>query len=429
MTVGILSCLGLLAGILSVLLPTLLTERHSPIFVGSRLGVFPGDVFGAALSIYFLVFAGIRSVWKAVGLIIASTFAYFVAFCSGFFLGMVVSEILGLTMNAGDPELSAGMVPPLLIAGTVGAFLLLMSVLRMYAAENSWRRILVRSCFWSLPGGLLAVIGWGLGPGLGRTVWSALARVQLNAGGQDVQWAAHAGILNGYSLDLVWQAGMGILIGLFLSETPLLAPRAHERTDSTRKLNLVNTSLFAVMVVALAWYVSINLSSEYREMLWQRAYARHEAEKPSFASLPPIEVAPAETMLILGPIGEYLPGHPSTGQGHTIKMPAPQVYVVRYSLPGTPGSGANVGPHVDVQVKQWPNAAWARWALEEENFSPGLNQVEQIVRFGNRILLKRAGAETLFAWPSGDRFIILEVYSADAEAFIQQYLQKYPSSL
>jgi hypothetical protein len=98
-TIGILSLLGLLSALLSILIPALLTAPRSPLFVGSSLGIFAGDIFGALIAVYFLTYAGIRSITKAIGLVVASTFAYFVAWYSGALLGMFLSAAMGLRSN------------------------------------------------------------------------------------------------------------------------------------------------------------------------------------------------------------------------------------------------------------------------------------------------------------------------------------------
>src|SRR3984893_2726511 len=127
-TITILSSLGLVAALFSTLVPALLTARGSPIFVGSNLGMFSGDIFGAVISVYFCAFAGFRSVTKAVGLVIASTLAYLVAFGSGIFAGMLLSPALGLKFGLRSGDL-AGMAVPLLVGGVTGAFLVLAAVL------------------------------------------------------------------------------------------------------------------------------------------------------------------------------------------------------------------------------------------------------------------------------------------------------------
>jgi hypothetical protein len=429
-TVGIVSSLGLIPAALSILLPALLTAQNSPIFVGSSLGIFPGDVFGAMMAVYFVAFAGDRSIAKAIALVVASTFAYYAALFSGMFLGMAVSTAMRLTMSA-DEGLNAGMVAPLLIAGVLGAFLILATILRLYSVDRSWRAVLRQSAGWSLLGGPLAVVGYGLGPALGLKVWSILGSLHLNRIGEDAQWASRGGAANGYALHFVWQTGMGIVLGFVLSQTQLTSSVPRVRANSARNFGPVNIVLFAAMALALVYLFRHSLSDEYRDVQWQRAFARLEAEKPSAENLPQVAAASPDEMLIVTPIGAYVPVRPGGGQGHVVPMsdPQPQGYNVRYSLPGAPEGGANVGPHVDVHIQEWPNAAWAKWELDQQNFSPSLNHAEYTTKFGNRILLKPEGKETAYAWPSGSRFVIMEVDTADPDLFLKGYLEKYPSAL
>src|SRR4029077_13437123 len=99
-------------------------------------GVFPRGVFRGGIAFFFLTFAGVRSVAKAIGLVVASTFAYFVAWLSGVFLGMFASGAMGIqsNWNTDSAELLPDMVAPVLIAGVLGAFLVLTAVLRLYSA-------------------------------------------------------------------------------------------------------------------------------------------------------------------------------------------------------------------------------------------------------------------------------------------------------
>lgn len=431
-----MSALGLAAAVLSILLPALLTTSTSPIFVGSSLGLFPGDIFGAVISVYFFAFVGIHSVAKVISLVLASTFAYGVAFFSGFWIGMLVSGMLGLSMNSENAELTAGMIAPILIAGVIGSFVMVTAVLRLYSSDRAWKRVLTRSSVCSLVGGVLALVGWALGSPLGGAVWSALQWMHLNASGQDVDWGARGGILNFYSVHIVWQAGMGVVLGVLLSYTPLVeAPRSSPVRPAT-KANLGNAVLFVCMALALAWFLRRWLPDEYRESRWQRGYARHVAEKPSVDNLPQIALAPSDAMLILTAFGEYVPRHPNAGPGHYVPIsgPQPQVYSVRYSPAEAPDGGPNVGPHADIHIEEWPNVAWAKWELENGNFSRLNGGVEQSFQFGNRTLYKHApndrwGPNQSYAWISENRIIVLEFYSVAPSEFLRVYLQKYPSSL
>jgi len=433
-TITLLSILGLTAGCLSIVIPALLTGWTSPLFVGSSLGIFPGDIFGAAISVYFLVFAGIRSVVKATALIVSSAFAYFMAMLIGIFGGGFLSASMGLQANHASAELDASTVLPVSIAGSVGAWIVLAAVLRIYS-ETSWRRVVAKSTPWSLVGGLLGLVGWGLGPSLGSATLAVLEFLHLET--MDKSTAAAGGTLNGYSGHLVWQSGMGVVLGIVLSETRLLLPtRANEPTAAARKWSISNLILFGLILLAIVSYTVRWLPIEYRDLQGNRAFAKHFATRPSAESLPQIAIAPADTILIVAPFDRYEPDRPHAGTGHWSSGPKPQVYSVRYRLPGAPDSGPDVGPHVDVQIQDWPNPDWANWELAEQGFSTAHKGIEESNRFGNRILQtqgdpkapNRWGTSARYGWSSGNRVIFLDVLATDPTDFLKRYLEKYPST-
>jgi hypothetical protein len=136
-------------------------------------------------------------------------------------------------------------------------------------------------------------------------------------------------------------------------------------------------------------------------------------------------------MLILAPIGKYSPE-----QARAAHSTSGQDYSVRYSLSGRPSAGpSSVGPHVDVEVQDWPSG-WAKSELpsQGQGFSKNAHQnaygasVEERTKFGNRILFKR-DAEAHYAWMSNDRIVLMKFYSVDPDEFLKKYLEKYPSTL
>src|ERR1700690_3981281 len=66
----ILSVLGLLAALTVVPHATVADGAALPLFLGSSMGISPRDVFGALIAICFWNYAGIRSVAKAIGLVV-----------------------------------------------------------------------------------------------------------------------------------------------------------------------------------------------------------------------------------------------------------------------------------------------------------------------------------------------------------------------
>jgi hypothetical protein len=385
------------------------------------------------LAVYFLTYAGIRSVTKAIGLVVASSFAYFVAFFSGAILGMFASALMGLRSNwdTDSAELRADMVAPLLIAGVLGAVLVLAAVLRLYSAETSWRRVMSKSLPWSLVGGILALVGWGLGPTLGLSIWSTLKSYQLIPPNEDLQYAARSMNLNQYSANIIWQAGMGMILGIMLSETRLVPTAASAGAIPKQKLKPSNVFLLALMAVPLAWFVIVSLPNDYENMRWHRAHREELAAGP-ISHIPKIDTTPADAMLILTPIGTYRP-EPARAE----HSPLDQDYSVRYSHSGNPEVGpCCVGPHVDVLVQDW------RSGLGRSEFGPvpppdAKNKWAELrIEFGNRVLYRRdADSSLLFTWLSNDRLIKIRFYPIAADEFpgtdefLKKYLEKYPSTL
>jgi hypothetical protein len=262
------------------------------------------------------------------------------------------------------------------------------------------------------------------------SVWSTLKSHQLVPPNEDMQYAARSMNLNQYSVDMVWQIGMAIIPGIVLSETKLVpaAPGAHAVPE--RKLKPSNAFLLALMAVPLAWFVIISLPDDYQNMLWHRAHHEELAAGP-ISHIPKIDTTPADTMLILAPIGKYLPE-----AALAVHSTIDQFYSVRYSLTGGPHDGpSSIGPHADVVVQDWPSG-WAKSELENQGqgFSKIAHKnaygasVEERTKFGNRVLFKR-NPEAYYAWMSNDRIVLMQFYSVDPDEFLKKYLEKYPSTL
>jgi hypothetical protein len=194
-----------------------------------------------------------------------------------------------------------------------------------------------------------------------------------------------------------------------------------------------NAFLFAVMAVPLAFFLILSLPEECRNMRWHRDHRKEIAAGPP-SHIPKIDSTPADAMLILAPIGEYLP-EPARAE----HSPIEQVYSVRYSLSGGSSDGpSSVGPHVDVTVQDWLSG-WAKTELESQGqgFSKTPNPnaysigAEARTEFGNRILFKpdRDAHYGHYAWISNDRLVMIDFNSVAPDEFLKKYLEKYPSSL
>jgi hypothetical protein len=429
---------GLLAGLLTIVVPSIVWRLGSPFYTGALFGIFVGDIFGAVISVYFWIFLHRRSVAKSIEFTLASAFAYIVAT----YITMFSSEYIGFSSNtsanAGSSE--AAPLAAFFVGGASGAFIVLLAALLLFSSSfNPWR-VVSRALLWSISGGVLGVLGWASGPFLVQIVLSALGQRAALASPRDVDTGHY------YSLFLVWQAGMGLVLGFLLPQeyvqvTIISDSGSPYRIRSPRAARVARFCSFATVVLALAYFARREFPNHYQNVRWQRAYLKHVAETPSLENLQKVEALPADQILILNPIGEYLPSRANVGESNPAfdpktgepRSPRAQCYAIRYALPGAPDGGPQIGPHVDVQVQEYPNEVWAKYELGEQGFATNLADIEKPTKFGNRILAQTKfvgrGGNAFYFWSSTSRLVILEFSSVDPDKFLKEYLEKYPSSL
>ena len=184
--------------------------------------------------------------------------------------------------------------------------------------------------------------------------------------------------------------------------------------------------------------ISISFSSAEPDEILKAYLERFPAsEKAS-----PEEIAkaraprPEQQMLVLHQLGAYVPSRPSSGT--TMQPPVAKYYSVRYALPGAPTMG-KTGPTVDVEVYEYPNAAWAKYEIFERGGQTNFNPPRP-VKFGNRIYggakaaaTGQSGAYTngqngQYVWASGDRLIVMRFSSAEPDEVLKAYLEKFPTA-
>ena len=177
------------------------------------LGYFvPGALLGAALSACLWFCGAIRPLWKllfitavsAISLPISGLIGAYLEYFSPFPLHTVGTGFA----NVSNTSLFAG--------GAVGAFLLLTAVFTA-GSEEPMAKVLFRALCWSLAGGVLAVVGWHLGPWLGAALWYDVSPTLPN---DTLETAALQGRTGIDSLLLVWQTGMGFVLGIALMASP-----------------------------------------------------------------------------------------------------------------------------------------------------------------------------------------------------------------
>ncbi len=144
----------------------------------------------------------------------------------------------------------------------------------------------------------------------------------------------------------------------------------------------------------------------------------------------------AGQMLVVHQLGGYVPQRPHSGT--TVQPPVAKYYSVRYSLPGAPDLG-NTGPVVDVQVYEYPNAAWAKYEIFEQGGISDLANPARPVKFGSRIYGGATAAPNgqsgtftkgqvgKYVWASENRLVIIQFYSAEPDAVLKTYLEKFPT--
>jgi len=195
-----------LAGFFSGLL-TIALEQAIPVSF-----YFLGAVFGALLGICFAI-VGVLNRRQAAKLVLVAAVAYFLSVFAGWGAQLALSAFGLLTpdeqwsMGGGDALSPVA----LFIAGLAGAFLMIGGTLSVVRPELIFTG--GKAIRWSPLGGVLALIGWALGPSLGVALWNTFHQMHLTGWTTRPQDAS-PGL--DYSLPVVWQTGMAFAIVFIL---------------------------------------------------------------------------------------------------------------------------------------------------------------------------------------------------------------------
>ena len=198
------------AGFLSVLL-TLCTPLAKACWFGELL---PGLVFGTAISVCLLLYKVIHGFWKALLVPIAVQIAGAISALIGVYIEYFSPFVVVRSPQEGFSKVS---VLALFVGGSVGAFLLLSTILVIVNWADVWKRVFSIALPWSLLGGVLGIIGWNLAPWLGVALWSLQYKLRVTGANDTFEAAVGQGRAGISSLMLVWQTGLGILLGRILS--------------------------------------------------------------------------------------------------------------------------------------------------------------------------------------------------------------------
>jgi hypothetical protein len=208
--VALLSIAGLIAGLLTagLVYPVgRLSVTHT------RLAWYIlGGPFGATLAISLLacgVLHRLRGFGKAISLAVLSIGAYFVSFW--------VAASIELMLHRGGfyrgPEVSS---LALFAGGFVGSLLVFGSVFLLVYPERPSRSLAFKLFCSSVLCGILAVVGWTLGPSFGMYIWSALHALGRTPPTETFQNALYGDSSRQFSLFVIWQTGTAFLLGLIL---------------------------------------------------------------------------------------------------------------------------------------------------------------------------------------------------------------------
>jgi hypothetical protein len=411
-----------------------------------------GCVFGLLLCAHFWLFDRIRSVWRSLGFVAASTLAYLAATSEGMHakaLWPVKLSLFGLHPYE---------INILLVGGFIGAGILFLALCFYFPVRQAAPALLLKFGIFVVAGSLLGVIGYALGPYLGAVIWHLLYFLHLGEPSQARQLQPSNDTASLYSLYVVWQSGIATLIAVlfpFRAGTLIVSSFATPHSSGGHELGHlplpVWKRLVAVSMILLV--VFLGGSSVHH---WKMVKAQQEAQRKeilrSIVKIPPFEnlgrVEPREPnqVLILQSIsghdwdgGSVTPSPPPDPRSGPPTLPPSVFYFVSYrGLPYTDPKQPGI-PSFDVSVTEYPNSAWAKYSLRNYPVSNASitegNAIQKISKFENSMYLNSASiypdgtGTAYFYWPSGNFTVAIRFYGPTDDVVLQKYLALHPSSL
>jgi hypothetical protein len=162
----------------------------------------PGPVFGIAMSAYCLRFRPRRSLLRGLGFIGICTGTEFVAILLvARFTLVATTHPNSAWMTYANPGF-AGFTTGCFVAGTIGAFTVLLSALFLFSIPQELSRIVWIALRWSLIGGVSGILASAFGVYVSAHLWRLTGISAVN-----------------YPFDFVflaWQSGMGLALGRVL---------------------------------------------------------------------------------------------------------------------------------------------------------------------------------------------------------------------
>jgi hypothetical protein len=403
---------GLLSGVLALLCAPLLGPTA------------PGPTFGLAIAVFLCLFARERSVVKALVLCVASSASYIGALFATIYADEAIPHVAS---NSFDPPAYV-----MTVGGVIGGFCVCAVALFLYSPER--RHLLTRALGCSLAAGVLGVTAYSLG--------------LLFEG--PVSTIPGSGFSSGMvTLFLVWPAGMGAMLGFALQLEPVpqeegywpgnysletQPPVSHPtRHSQPFYVSFVGWALVGLLCAFFVFFWGGRLWASRNFARQERVYAEYRSTRPSLTDLPPFQAMDPADVFIIQPIAGTTPS-PIGRSLSKARAEQPEFADFRMcymSLP-TQRCGGNP-PAIDLEIVQYPTAAWADYAMRGKAFGSGPGYYQRprdLVRIGHHILALENPHEKghgEFYWADGSILVTVRSYTSDPTPFIDAYLQKFPN--
>lgn len=381
-----------------------------------------GLAFGAALAAHVWIFRGIRSPFRLIGFIATCGVAYLLSVSvPGMFLGMSPSGTF-----------ESRVIFP---AGVLGAAIVCAGVFFFLQPPKKIAKLLLLAPCISAACGLLGVIGWSVGE-----------RLQGMPSQPSYMPSQPPNNLTFCSLFIIWQTGAASLLGLLLSkeQAPVASPiAARPQPVATRTIvertmrSIPAIAFFSLIVVTGTWLIAPEVRRDVvarrMRVANEAAQRRLAAERPSSVSLPSIVPLPVERVLLLQPID----GHPCIRCFEAPPRPHHLAYLAGYAQSATSPAGAPT--FVGVEVRLYPNSAWAVYATKEFMWDWVAQNPKTVTttvgKFGYKVIMNtlmrspNGNGQLYFYWVSGSRFVCVTFQRSEDDEFLKEYLAGYPSTL
>jgi len=154
-----------------------------------------------------------------------------------YFVSFWVAAAIELTLRRGGLDRASEISSLALFAGGfVGCLLVFSSVFLLVYPERRSRSLAFKVLCSSILCGILAVVGWTLGPSVGTYIWYALHALGQTPPTETFQNALYGDSSRQFSLFVVWQTGTAFLLGLILHHDQANKGRISERIEGKQKL-------------------------------------------------------------------------------------------------------------------------------------------------------------------------------------------------